>query len=96
MEAEPVPCHKDSKVLMSTQLPGTLRDFFDLFIASDSPFYEEVLVEQGNRWVRPHTSPHSATPPFTLRWCQSQQQAALGSCVLQIFVRMPVPVSCFV
>ena len=65
MEAEPVPCHKDSKVLMSTQLPGTLRDFFDLFIASDSPFYEEVLVEQGNRCVRPHTSPRSATPPFT-------------------------------
>lgn len=80
MEAEPVPCHKDSKVLMSTQLPGTLRDFFDLFIASDSPFYEEVLVEQGNRWVRPHTSPRKRHTTFHT----SSHTVATPPCMLSV------------
>jgi septation ring formation regulator EzrA len=41
----------DSKLLLTTTLPGTPKDIFDLFLSNRSHLIEDVFEQMGNRWI---------------------------------------------
>eukprot|EP00798_Chlamydomonas_sp_ICE-L_P029289 gene29289-12533_t len=65
------PREKDSRVLISTTLPGTTKTFYDVVLATQSSFLEDVLELGGNRrinigtWKRQEGIGHVRDVQFT-------------------------------